>query len=146
MIIREGMIFTTIAEKGCVALGDSDEEGNFRGRDSQGVECDFTTAMVLSARPPGFHVVARLEVDGTTLHVTDQVAVSVSPSMAAQELKAQPAEMFGVWEVGETRPTDEEAEERSQTRLPQSVYVYVGGELWLLDDMYTGVTTSPCRG
>ncbi|MFD9815071.1 hypothetical protein [Streptomyces sp. NPDC059080] len=146
MNISEGMIFNTVAEKGCLALGDSDEDGNFVGQDSNGVECLFSTAMVVHARPPGFHVVARLEPDGSDLYITDQVAVSVSPTMAAQELKAQPADLFAVWEVGETQPTTEEAEQCSQTRLPQSVYVYVGSMLRLLDDMAVGHTKSDCRG
>ncbi|MFE5853261.1 hypothetical protein ACFQ61_08575 [Streptomyces sp. NPDC056500] len=146
MIIKEGTLFSTATETGCVALSDSDEVGEFRARDSSGVEREFTTNMLVSAHPPEFKVVARLDVDGAVLHVTDQVAVSCSLDEATQALKAQPADLFGVWEAGEDRPTAEEAEEWSQIRLPQSVHVYAGKTLWLLDDTHTSDTKSPCRG
>lgn len=51
MIITKGAVFDTAAEKGCAALGDPDEDGNFVGRDSDGMEVSFCTAMVVSIWP-----------------------------------------------------------------------------------------------
>lgn len=49
--ITPGVIFDTPFETGCVALTEPDADGNFEGRDSDGVACDFTLAMVSHVYP-----------------------------------------------------------------------------------------------
>ncbi|MEU7146976.1 hypothetical protein AB0B15_02890 [Streptomyces sp. NPDC045456] len=147
MLIEKGMIFSTIAEKGCQALSDPDEEGKFLGLDSSDVECEFPVEMVLTAKRPEYLVTARLVVDGAELSVTDQVAASFYPPLeAVAKLAPQPGEMFAIWEAGDVEPTEESAKALSQDALPQFVYVYVGCRLWMLDGMYVGVTKSTGRG
>ncbi|MFV0135430.1 hypothetical protein ACLGIH_19800 [Streptomyces sp. HMX87] len=147
MLIEKGMVFDTVAEKGCHALATPDEDGVFLAVDSQSVECEFSTDMVQNARRPGYLVAARAEIDGADLSITDQVAVTFFPALeAVKELDPQPSEMFAVWEAGEVEPSAELAEHLTQGLLPQYVYVYAGGRLWLLDEMYVGVTKSAGRG
>lgn len=147
MTIEKGMIFDTVAEKGCRVLSEPDEDGKFLGLDTRGVECEFPVAMVLTARRPEYLVAARLVLDGAALCVSDQVAAAFYPPLeAVKELEPQSGEMFAVWEVGESELSPEQAEEWSQARMPGFVYVYAGGRLWMLDDMYTGATMSAGRG
>ncbi|MEU1552080.1 hypothetical protein ABZ517_05085 [Streptomyces scabiei] len=147
MLIERGMVFNTLAEKGCHALATPDEEGKFLAVDSQGVECEFTLDMVQSARRAGYLVAARAEIDGADLSITDQVAVTFFPALeAVKELDPKPGEMFAVWEAGEVEPSAESAEHLAQGLLPQYVYVYLGDRLWLLDEMYVGFTKSAGRG
>lgn len=41
-----GAVFDTPFESGCVALEEPDVDGNFLGRDSDGVECQFNVVMI----------------------------------------------------------------------------------------------------
>lgn len=59
--IFAGNVFDTDYELGCVATTDSDEQGNFDGLDSDGVECAFNLSMIVRFHP-------RSETDGMTIH------------------------------------------------------------------------------
>lgn len=87
----------------------------------------------------GHSVVARLRPDCSDLVVEDEAAVSVSVSMAVQELKPAAGDIFGIWEVGEARsaaPSKEAAEEYVQRVLPDCVMVFTSDNLWMLDDSH----------
>lgn len=147
MLIKKDWTFDTLAERGCRVVSEPDDDGRFLAVDSSGVECEFTIAMVQSARPPEYLVAARLVIDGAELGVTNEVGVALnSADEAVRGLKPQPSEMFAVWGAGEVEPSQEAVELFAQGRLPQFVYVFAGDRLWLLDDMYPGVTKGDCRG
>lgn len=59
--IFAGDVFDTDYELGCIATTDSDEQGNFDGLDSDGVECAFNLSMIVRFHP-------RSETDGMTNH------------------------------------------------------------------------------
>src|SRR4051794_26342336 len=44
--IKRGTIFDTRAERGCIALTEVDQDGNFDGVDSDNVICSFSPVMV----------------------------------------------------------------------------------------------------
>ncbi len=44
--IYPGVVFSTLAESGCVATSAPDEDGNFDALDSDGVLCSFSLVMV----------------------------------------------------------------------------------------------------
>jgi len=46
MDISPGTVFSTRFETNCVVVTEPDEYGDFIGKDSQGVECHFSTDMV----------------------------------------------------------------------------------------------------
>lgn len=46
MEIKEGTVFNTPFEKGCVAVSSPDQFGGFVATDSDGVECSYSVAMV----------------------------------------------------------------------------------------------------
>jgi hypothetical protein len=47
LVAPVGGLFDTVAERGCVATSEPDEVGNFLAVDSEGVECEFTTRMIV---------------------------------------------------------------------------------------------------
>ena len=53
MNIHTGDTFGTPYERGCVALEEPDEYGNFLATDSDGVECAYSTSMVTAVLETG---------------------------------------------------------------------------------------------
>jgi hypothetical protein len=47
LVAPVGGLFDTIAERECVATSEPDDVGNFLAVDSEGVECEFTTQMIV---------------------------------------------------------------------------------------------------
>lgn len=47
LVAPVGCLFDTVAERGCTATSEPDAVGNFLAVDSDGVECEFSTQMIV---------------------------------------------------------------------------------------------------